>query len=327
MACAQMVVHMQILDQAQTERFLPFDRLLGALESMFVEGCNVPLRHNHRIGNPGGEDGTLLLMPAWQEGKRLGLKTVSIFSGNGAHALPGLHSTYTLFDAATGRPLASLDGDVITSRRTAAASALAARWLSRRDARTLLVVGAGRVASLLADAYRSVRPIETVLVWNLHEAGAQALVARLQAAGIDARHAPDLEAAAREADIISCATLSTAPLIKGEWLRPGVHLDLIGSFAPAMRESDDECFRWATVFVDTHEAPMKAGDILEPVKNGAFDPQQIAATLEDLCRGQHAGRSSDTEITLFKAVGTALEDLAAATLAYDAWQQQQQQPG
>lgn len=317
-----MVDHMQILDQAQTERFLPFDRLLNAIESMFIEGCNVPLRHNHPIENVGQTSGTLLLMPAWQAGKRLGLKTVSIFPDNSKQGLPGLHSTYTLFDATTGKPLAALDGDVITSRRTAAASALAARWLSRPDSQTLLVVGAGRVASLLADAYRAVRPIRNVLVWDRHTDNALALVEQLNRKGFKADHAPELESAARQADIITCATLATAPLIHGEWLQAGVHLDLIGSFTPTMRESDDVCFTRATVFVDTQEAPMKSGDILEPIKSGHFDTANIAATLEDLCQGRHPGRRTTDEITLFKAVGTALEDLAAATLAYDFWQEQ-----
>lgn len=317
-----MVDHMQILDQAQTEHSMPFDRLFDAIESMFIEGCNVPLRHNHAIENAGHATGTLLLMPAWQAGKHLGLKTVSIFPDNNTQGLPGLHSTYTLFDATTGKPLAALNGDVITSRRTAAASALAARWLSRPDSQTLLVVGAGRIASLLADAYRTVRPIRTVLVWDRNADNALALVERLNRDGFDAQHVRELESAARQADIITCATLATEPLIKGEWLQAGTHLDLIGSFMPTMRESDDACFTRATVFVDTDEAAMKSGDILEPIKSGKFDPADITATLEDLCQGRHPGRQSADEITLFKAVGTALEDLAAATLAYDLWQEQ-----
>lgn len=259
-------------------------------------------------------------MPAWQPGKRLGVKTVSIFPNNSARGLPGLHSVFILYDAATGAPLAILDGDVITSRRTAAASALAAKWLSRPDSSTLLVVGAGRVGSLLPEAYRSVRPIERVLVWNRLSESADTLVGNLREQGIDAHAVNSLEDAAQEADIITCATLSTAPLIQGKWLKPGVHLDLIGGFTPAMRESDDECMRKGTVFLDTTEALLKAGDILAPIESGAFNEQRVAATLEQLCRGQHPGRTSRDEITVFKAVGTALEDLAAASLAYDAFQ-------
>ncbi|MFA9287605.1 MAG: ornithine cyclodeaminase family protein [Comamonas sp.] len=311
---------MQILDFSHTTQHLPMAALIDSLEQMFIAGCEVPLRHNHAIaGETRTEDGIMLLMPAWQTGKRIGVKTVSIFPGNQARGLPGLHSVFILYDAATGAPLAVLDGDAITSRRTAAASALAARWLSRPDARRLLVAGAGRVASLLPDAYRCVRDIQEVQVWDIRPEAAQAMVERLQGQGLQASVATDLEQAARQADIISCATLSTAPLVRGEWLQPGAHLDLIGSFTPAMRESDDACFARATVFVDTPEALMKAGDILDPIASGAWEPGRLAATLEQLCRGQHAGRRSADEITLFKAVGTALEDLAAASLAFDAF--------
>lgn len=309
---------MQILTQPQTEHHLPFAALLPALEQMFTTGCEVPLRHHHAIpGRSADEDGILLLMPAWQTGQRLGVKTVSIFSGNARQGLPGLHSVYILYDARTGQPLAVLDGDTITSRRTAAASALAARWLSRPDARRLLVVGSGRVARLLPTAYRCVRALDTVEVWSRSPASAQALVDDLRAQGLPAQHAPDLEAAVRRADIVSCATLSTAPLIQGAWLQPGTHLDLIGSFTPAMRESDGECLRRATVFTDTTEALLKAGDLLGAIAEGAWSTDRLAATLEQLCRQQHPGRRSADEITLFKSVGSALEDLAAACLAYD----------
>ena len=309
---------MQILTQPQTEHHLPFTALLPALEQMFTTGCEVPLRHHHAIpGRSADEDGILLLMPAWQTGQRLGVKTVSIFPGNARQGLPGLHSVYILYDARTGQPLAVLDGDTITSRRTAAASALAARWLSRPDARRLLVVGSGRVARLLPAAYRCVRALDTVEVWSRSPASAQALVDDLLAQGLPAQHAPDLEAAVRRADIVSCATLSTAPLIQGAWLQPGTHLDLIGSFTPAMRESDGECLRRATVFTDTTEALLKAGDLLGAIAEGAWSTDRLAATLEQLCHQQHPGRRSADEITLFKSVGSALEDLAAACLAYD----------
>lgn len=311
---------MHILSQATTEQHLPFPALLSALEQMFVEGCEVPLRHNHAIGGATPEEsGILLLMPAWQTGKYLGVKTVSIFPGNAAQGLPGLHSVYTLYNARTGVPLAVLDGNTITSRRTAAASALAARWLSRPDAKKLLIVGSGRVARLLPHAYRCVRDIEHIEVWSRNPASAQSLVEELRSQGLPAQHAPDLETAVRHADIVSCATLSTAPLIEGRWLQPGTHLDLIGSFTPAMREADAQCLQRATVFADTTEALIKAGDLLSAIDEGAWKAEQLTATLEQLCREQHAGRSSSGQITLFKSVGTALEDLAAASLAYDGW--------
>lgn len=309
---------MQILDQTQTEHYLPFQDLLPYLEQLFIDGCEVPLRHNHAIpGQVATENGTLLLMPAWQTGKRLGVKTVSIFPGNHHKGLPGLHSVFILYDATSGKPLAILDGDVITSRRTAGASALAARWLSRPDANKLLVVGTGRVARLLPDAFRAVRDIESVEVWGRTEASAQAMVQSLREAGFAGQYAPDLEAAVRRADIVSCATLSNAPIIHGEWLQPGTHLDLIGSFMPTMREADGECLRKGVVFADTMEALMKAGDLLSAIAEGAWSKDLLAATLEQLCRSQHPGRQNAQEITVFKSVGTALEDLGAASLAYD----------
>jgi ornithine cyclodeaminase len=137
---------MRIIDAATTRRHLGFDALIPALREMFVAGCEVPLRHTHRIDaarGSSGDGGTVLLMPAWRTGARFGIKTVTIFPGNSAHGLPGLHSTYLLFDAGTGEPLAQIDGNEITARRTAAASALAASYLARDDGRRLLVVGAG----------------------------------------------------------------------------------------------------------------------------------------------------------------------------------------
>ena len=301
---------MQPIDAATTRRHLAFGPLIEALRAMFSAGCEVPARGVHRIG----EAGTLLLMPAWRAGARLGVKTVTIFPGNGAQGLPGLHSTYLLFDARTGVPLAQLDGNEITSRRTAAAAALAASFLARADARRLLVLGTGRVAALLADAMRCVRPIDTVQVWNHRPASAHALAAELRAAGFAADATDDLAQAVAAADIVSCATLSTAALVRGVWLRPGAHLDLIGSFTPQMREADAECFARCRVFVDTDEALAKSGDLLEAIGAGAFGADRLQGTLAQLCRGARAGRIAAGERTLFKAVGSALEDLAAAEL-------------
>ena len=307
---------MQLIDAATTRRHLGFAALIAALRAMFVAGCEVPPRGTHRIG----EAGTVLLMPAWRVGARLGVKTVTIFPGNSARGLPGLHSTYLLFDAETGVPLAQLDGNEITSRRTAAASALAASYLARAEARRLLIVGSGRVAALLADAMRTVRPIDRVVVWNHRPESAQALAAELRAAGFDASATDDLAPAVAAADIVSCATLSTGALIRGEWLRPGAHLDLIGSFTPQMREADAACFAHSRVFVDTAEALAKSGDMLGAIAEGAFDAAQLQGTLAELCAGARPGRRNAAEHTVFKAVGTALEDLAAAELVFDAVQ-------
>ena len=309
---------MRVFDAAATRAGLPFDRLIPALAAMFARGCEVPPRHVHEIGAAAGDPAlTSLLMPAWLPGARYGVKIVNVAPGNAARGLPGLHASYVLFDATTGETLALIDGGEITARRTAAASALAARWLARADARHLLVVGAGRVASLLPHAYRAVRAIERVMVWARSPAKAQALAAHWREAGFDAEAATDLAGAVAAADIVSCATLATEPLVQGGWLAPGSHLDLIGSFTPAMREADDEAFRGAALYVDTGEALAKSGDLLGPLSRGVLSAADVRGTLAQLARGEAAGRRDAFERTVFKSVGTALEDLAAAMLVVD----------
>ncbi|MCU0814553.1 MAG: ornithine cyclodeaminase family protein [Burkholderiaceae bacterium] len=307
---------MLTFDAAATCEALPFDRLVPALRDLFAAGCEVPPRHVHEIAGAGSTL-TSLIMPAWTA-RHYGIKTVNVAPSNAARGLPGLYAAYLLFDAVTGEPLALMDGSVITARRTAAASALAASWLARADAKHLLVVGAGAVARLLPAAYRVVRPIEHVGVWARNPEAARRLAAQWRGEGFDAVAVDDLEAAARQADVVSCATLATAPIVRGRWLRAGSHLDLIGSFTPAMREADDDAFAGAAIFVDTDEALRKSGELIEPMARGVFAPTDVRGTLAALARGQVAGRASPAERTVFKSVGTALEDLAAAMLVLDA---------
>jgi ornithine cyclodeaminase len=308
---------MRILDAPQTSAALPFTQLIPALREAFRSGANVPLRHRHDIAQPDGTTAALLLMPAWHANGRLGVKVVSVFPGNGARGLASVSASYLLCDGATGRHLALIDGAEITRRRTAAASALAGSFLAREDAASLLIVGAGHVAGLMAAAYRVVRPIRQVRVWNIRAAGAHRLATQLAAEGFAAEPTSDLAAAAAGADIVSCATLASEPLIRGEWLRPGTHLDLIGGFTPAMREADDTAVRRARVFIDTDAALAEAGDLVDPLARGVLRRGEIAGSLFSLCRAETAGRHKAEEITLFKSVGSALEDLAAAGLAYD----------
>lgn len=307
------------IDAPTTRASLPFDRLVTVLKDAFASGCEVPLRHNHTVTAAQGEPGTLLLMPAWNAASGyMGVKTVCVYPGNHRRKLPGLYSTYILYRAETGKPLALIDGNEITSRRTAAASALAASFLSRQDASSMLVLGAGRVASLLPYAYRTVRQIRRVGVWDIDTDQAHRLVAQLCADGFDAHVVGRIDTDTCAVDIVSAATLSTEPLIRREYLRPGIHVDLIGGFTPAMREADDACFDGTSVFVDTDEAFGKAGDLLSPIANGVMGPEDIRSDLAGLCRAGHAGRCSAQEITVFKAVGTALEDLAAAAMCFEA---------
>ncbi|WP_407180774.1 ornithine cyclodeaminase family protein [Bradyrhizobium sp. STM 3562] len=312
----------QTIDAEQATHLLPMDALINHLRGSFVRGCEVPPRHHHTIPVPGEPDATLLLMPSWQQksenGGLLGVKLVGVFPGNAARKMPALTSVYLLFDSGTGAQLATIAGDVLTARRTAATSALAASYLAREDATNLLILGSGRVASLLPDAYRAVRDVSRIGVWNVNADSASRMVDRLRSEGLDAMVVSDLEHAVRTADIVTSATLATSPLIKGEWLQPGVHVDLIGAFTPAMRESDDEAVRRSAVFVDTYEAMHEAGDLVHPIKAGILSRQDVRASLFEICSGAVQGRRSRNEITLFKAVGTALADLAAAGLAYKA---------
>lgn len=310
---------MHLFDADATRRALPYPALIEALRVRFAAGCEVPQRHVHSLPAADGTPaGSVLIMPAWVPGGRLGIKTVNVFPGNAARGLPALHATYALFDAATGVPLAQLDGSELTTRRTVAASALAASYLSRPDARTLLIVGAGRLARELPWAMRTVRPgLATVQVWNHRFERAQALAADWREKGLHAGAVAELEPAVRRADIVSCVTLSTVPLVRGAWLADGAHLDLVGGFTPQMRECDGDALRRAQVWIDTPEALAKAGDLLQAVDEGAFDPAATRGTLADLCAGRVGGRRSASELTLFKSVGTALEDLAAAELAFE----------
>ncbi|GAA0573714.1 ornithine cyclodeaminase family protein [Halomonas salifodinae] len=312
------------LDADQVIQALPWSALVEALDDVFTQTVHSPVRHHHHLQVPGDPDATLLLMPAWIEGKYLGVKQVNVFPGNSARGLPGLTGHYLLSCARTGHHLAQFEANELTARRTAAASALAARYLAREDASELLMVGAGRMARRLIPAHRAIRPIRRVRIWDIREESAQALAEEFRAEGLDAEAVPEdgLAEAAGRADIISCATLSRDPLIRGEWLSPGTHLDLVGSFTPFMREADDAVMRRGAVFVDTREGAMsETGDLIDPLKSGVIQVSDILADFPDLCGKRHAGRSAledpQQAITVFKSVGASVEDLAAAILAYE----------
>jgi ornithine cyclodeaminase/alanine dehydrogenase-like protein (mu-crystallin family) len=309
---------MRFVAAAELRERLPMKALVSALRWAFARGTTVPPRQV--VPLPGG--GTSLLMPAWREGGAYGVKVVNVCPANRDRpegGLPAVQALYTLFDATTGVPRLLLDGTELTTRRTAAASALAAGFLAMPTPTRHLLVGAGQVAALLPEAMRVVRPtLARWQVWNHRPEGAQALAARLTEQGCEAEAVTDLAAAAAGAHIVSCATLSEVALLRGEWLQPGAHLDLIGSFTPAMREADAACFARSRVFVDTEEALAKAGCVLQAVAEGGFHPSRLQGTLTQLARGEKPGRQQAGEVTLFKSVGSALEDLAAAELVLQA---------
>ncbi|MFM2279474.1 MAG: hypothetical protein RLZZ444_1705 [Pseudomonadota bacterium] len=309
---------MLVLNEVETRKALAFDGLIDALAKMFASECVAPPRHHHDVAVPGEADATLLLMPAWLPGRYVGLKMVSVFPGNGARGLPSIYGSYLLSSGVTGELLAVIDGGELTARRTAAASALASRYLSRPDASTLLVCGTGRLSANLIEAHKTVRPIKHVLVWGRDAEKARPIAQRAEALGLDAEIVSDLARAAGRADIISCATLSSEPLIHGAWLRPGTHLDLIGAYKPTMRESDDDAVERSDIFVDTRAGALsEAGDLLQPMAAGIISPADIRADLADLVTGRHQGRSGPDAMTLFKSVGASLEDLAGAIFALE----------
>lgn len=309
-----------ILDADETARRLSFPDLINALQTGFADGCELPERHHHTMQRPGEADATLLLMPAWTKpvGDRqfLGVKIVTVVPGNASRGLPGLVSTYMLYDGLTGEQLALMDGNTITGRRTVATSALAARYLSREDSRSLLVAGAGRVGSLIPHAYRAVRPIETVQVWDANPEASRRLVEQLSQDGFAASVVTDMQQAVERSDIVSTATLATEPFIKGEWLRAGTHVDLIGGFTPKMREADDQTVARSAIYIDTTEALHEAGDLVQPIEAGLISETSIRATLAELCRADASARLSNDEITCFKAVGSGLADLVAARVVF-----------
>ena len=311
---------MRYFDAATIRARLPWPRMLAALDAMLARDVAAPLRTAHTIDVPGEPTASLLLMPAWRIGGRMGVKLVTVFPGNAQRDQRAVGAVYALFDASNGAPLALFDGEEITARRTAGASAYAASRLARADARHLVLVGSGRLARGLVEAHTLVRPIERVSLWSRTPEHARATAAAMEEDGLPVTAIRDLESAVRSADIVCCATLSTTPLVLGAWLTPGVHLDLVGAFNARMRETDDAAMTRADLLVVDNRAAARAegGDIVQAIASGALDERRIAADLADLARGLHPGRTRTDEITVFKSVGFALEDLAAAEAVYDA---------
>lgn len=293
----------------QVHEALDWASLDAALTAAFAVGAVVPTRHAHALGG----DDTLLLMPAWNA-QAIGVKLVTVIPTANRHGAPTVGATYLLLNRETGTPLAMMDGDALTVRRTAAVSAIAARLMARADARTLLMVGTGHLAPWMIRAHCAFRPsLRDVILWGRQTEAARRLAEVLTAEGLPVRAMSSLSDAARVADVICCATTAQAPVVLGEWLRPGVHLDLVGGFTRSMREVDDAAVRAAHIAVDTYDGALaEAGDLTDPLQRGVISRESIRADLGALVRGEATLRTSDDDITLFKSVGTALADLAAA---------------
>lgn len=312
---------MRIITAAEIEECLSVRDLVEVLRTAFRSEITTPMPHRHRMARPDAADAELFLMPAWTDFQArgdartgyAGVKISTSFSDNFRHDRPDMMGIYLLLSGHSGEPLAVLDGRALTLWRTAAASALAAGYLAREDSARLLMIGAGALAPYLIEAHATTRPIKHVLIWSRNPERARRLAAHLKSPDYSVTATEDLEGAVRGADLVSCATAAAEPLIRGEWLADGCHLDLVGACRADRRESDDVCIERARIFVDTRAGALaEAGDIVQPLKTGVLKESDITADLFDLCRGQKAGRRYYNQITLFKSVGASLEDFAAA---------------
>jgi ornithine cyclodeaminase len=303
---------MRVVGAEEVHRLLDYRGLVEALRELFRRGVDSVERVLISQDLPGGGSNDWLILPAWQYGRHQGVKLVSVYPANTARGIASVQGLYLLFDGNTGLPLLCVDGAALTLRKTAANSALAATYLARPDATTLLMVGAGALAPALIEAHAAVRPIRRVLIWNRTSARAEALAAALNLPGLAASAVTDLAAAVGAADIISAATMAQAPLIRGRWLKPGQHLDLVGGYRADMREADDEAIGRARIFVDARfTAAAYAGDICVPLAAGLITDADITDSFQ-LARGERPGRQGRDEITLFKSGGGGHEDLGTA---------------
>lgn len=313
---------MLVLSRADLERVLTPIDVIDAMAVAFrryAEGtCDVPLRTATNVG----EDGVLLTMPAaFSDGVAhgLGTKLVSVYPRNLGRGHPTVCASYLLMNGSTGQPLAMLEGTFLTAIRTGATSALATRLLARPEARRAACFGAGVQARFQLLCLAAVRPLERVVVVGRDPERARAFVAALgETLGVPVEFGDDRHRAVREAHLIVCATTSATPVVFGADLSPGVHVDAVGAFRPTDRELDSEAIRRARVVVDTYAGALaEAGDVLIPRREGVIGERHVVAELAELVSGRRRGRTGADDITVFKSVGFALEDLATAQLAYD----------
>lgn len=307
---------MLIIPDEEIIQLLDYKKLIEALREIFQSDYSMPVRHHHFYQTAEGDENTLILMPVWNS-EFMGMKQVTVAPANASKNMPSIFAQYILSDAKTGQPLAMMNATELTARRTACTSALAASFLCREDAENLLIVGGGKVAQHLIQAHLAVRNFKKVSIWMRNTPKLEGFVASLKEQGIHTEAVTNLEESARQADLISCATLSKTPIIKGEWIKPGAHLDMIGSHKPDTRETDDDAIRKSSIFVDSRAGALhETGELALPIAAGIISEQDVKADIVELVKGIHPGRTSAQEITLFKSSGLAIEDLAAALLVY-----------
>ena len=316
-------MNIPFLDKNKIAKLLDYPTLIRRLDEAFrADTMVIPPRHHHDYqGTASGLSSTLLLMPGWKEGGKLGIKIVTVSPDNYQRQLPAIHGIYVLFDAVTGIPQMLLDAKELTVRRTAAASALASKYLSKENSETLLMIGTGTLAPHLILAHASVRPIKKVIIWGRNQMKARSLAEDISQERFEVTAASNLTDSLSKADIISSATLSSKPLVLGEKIIEGQHIDLVGSYKKDMREADNEAISKSMIYVDTKAAMEESGDLLIPLQEEVITPSDIMADLFQLCKNRTLARKSATDITLFKSVGYALEDLVAAQQIWETYEE------
>ena len=309
---------MKVYDRENVASSLQYGILIEALRKAFSSKITAPERVQHTIKNKNGSDATLLLMPAWKIGEHIGIKIVSVFPENTTNNMNAVHANYFLVNANDGKPVAVMDGTELTLRRTACASALAADYLVNKNVDTLLMIGTGNLAPHMIKAHCVVRNYSRILIWGRNEEKAERLALSLNIKDKEILAKNDIKEALNIADVISCATLTQKPLIMGDWIKPGQHLDLVGAFTPDMAEADSKAIAKSKVVVDTYEGALsESGELINALKEGRIKKEHILSDLRELVLEEKKIRKDSNDITLFKSVGTALEDLAAAELVIE----------
>ena len=309
---------MKVYDKENVASSLQYGILIEALRKAFSSKITAPERVQHTIKNKNGSDATLLLMPAWKIGEHIGIKIVSVFPENTTNNMNAVHANYFLMNANDGKPIAVMDGTELTLRRTACASALAADYLVNKNVDTLLMIGTGNLAPHMIKAHCVVRNYSRILIWGRNEEKAERLALSLNIKDKEILAKNDLKEALNVANVISCATLTQKPLIMGDWIKPGQHLDLVGAFTPDMAEVDSKAIAMSKVVVDTYEGALsESGELINALKEGLIKKKHILSDLRELVLEEKNIRKDSNDITLFKSVGTALEDLAAAELVVE----------
>ena len=284
---------------------------IGLVDEMLMENTDSEGNINHFFVRGG-----------WQPEKAVGAKVISIFPRNNrARDWPSIQAVYILFEAVNGTPVACLDGTALTWVKTASDSALGSKLLSREDIRSMLMIGAGQMAVHLVRAHCEIRPsLQSVHIWNRTMSKAESLATELsgQFPAIRFEAVSDPEPSVREADLVCSAIASTEPVIRGEWLKPGTHVDLVGAYTMDMREADDDCLRRGRLFVDSRATTIgHIGELAIPLANGVIAEKDVLAELGDLCLRRHPGRCADDEITIFKNGGGGHLDLMCARLLHE----------